>query len=35
VTLWLMTLMTLANHNVARIQKNKKILWKKKKKDTC
>jgi len=32
VTLWLVTL---ANHNVTRVQRNKKILWKRKKKDTC
>jgi len=28
-------LVTLANHNVTHVQRNKKILWKRKKKDTC
>jgi len=32
--LWSMTLVTLANQNDTRVQR-KKILWKKKKKDSC
>jgi len=35
VTLWLVTLVILVNHNVTRVQRNKKILLKRKKKDTC
>jgi len=35
VTLWLVTLVTLVNHNVTRVQRNKKILSKRKKKDIC
>jgi len=35
VTLWWVILVTLVNHNSTHIQRNKKILWKRKKKDTC
>ena len=35
VTLWLVTFVILANYNVTYVQRNKKILWERKKKHTC